>query len=59
MEEEWAQSFVVCCHMMLGVEVTKIDLSWGPIHQEVALFDPVPYPVEAHVNSAGVTLLHH
>eukprot|EP00957_Ditylum_brightwellii_P175488 13361118-Ditylum_brightwellii.AAC.1 len=33
--------------MMLGVKVTKVDLSLGPIHQEMTLLHPVPHTVEA------------
>eukprot|EP00957_Ditylum_brightwellii_P094357 7184414-Ditylum_brightwellii.AAC.1 len=53
-KEEWVQSFVVHFPMMLGVKVTKVDLSWSPIHQEMALFYSVLYPVEVHVNCTGV-----
>ena len=42
--------------MVLGVEVSEICWSWGPIDVELALADPILDPIESHVDSFGADL---
>eukprot|EP00957_Ditylum_brightwellii_P093714 7135281-Ditylum_brightwellii.AAC.1 len=58
MEKIWAHMLVECSPVMLGVEVTNIVFSWRPVDQEISLRTAVADPVKAHVNCAGVALVH-
>ena len=53
-----AHSLMVFGRVVLGDIVCNIAVPWSPVNQELFLGDPVPEPMETHVNGLGVPLLH-
>eukprot|EP00957_Ditylum_brightwellii_P111203 8480073-Ditylum_brightwellii.AAC.1 len=56
MKKVWVHMLVVYSPVVLGVEFTKVPLSWCPIEQEMPLFAAIGYPVKAHIGGMGVVL---
>ena len=41
---------MMCTCVMFGEIVGNVVFTWGPVDVKLALFDPVPNPVESHVD---------
>ena len=58
MEVGGANGFVMLGSKVFCVVVSKVFDAWLPVYVELALFDAVTDPVEAHVDSFGSALFH-
>ena len=48
---------MMCCRVMLGVRVCKVEGSRSPVNEELALPGAILQPVKTHVNGLGPFLL--